>query len=78
MPETVTAVEAAKRIGISKSQFHRAVDRGELPGPCLKSRPWRWSWGAIEKALETPGEPASTLSDKNDPIMERIAQCGSG
>lgn len=72
MRATLTAKEAAQEIGISVTQFRRAVDRGELPGPCLKSRPWRWSWVAIEKALANPDNDDAPLIDSKELLMERI------
>lgn len=71
---TVTAEQAAERIGISPASFRRAVHRGEIPPPSIKSRPYRWSWAAIERALANPEAPA-TIGHEDDEIMERIRGC---
>lgn len=73
---TVTAIQAAEKIGISASSFRRSVERGELPQPILKTRPYRWKWTAIERALDNPSETETPLAD-NDWLMERIRGCGS-
>lgn len=77
MRATVTAKEAAKEIGISETQFRRAVDRGELPGPCLKSRPWRWSWVAIEKALAPEPETVTSSLDAQAAELREKIRCMS-
>tara|TARA_R110000787_G_scaffold19874_2_gene59126 strand:- start:229 stop:459 length:231 start_codon:yes stop_codon:yes gene_type:complete len=73
---TVTATQAAEKIGISAASFRRAVERGELPEAAIKTRPYRWYWASIERALEKSGETAAPLADK-DWLMERIRGCAS-
>jgi len=68
---TLTAPEAAKLIGISPASFRRAVDRGELPGPSIRGRPYRWSWAAIERALANPTPSDAPLSIDEE-LMGRI------
>lgn len=75
MRTTVTAKEAAKELRISVTQFRRAVDRGELPKPCLKSRPWRWSWVAIEKALAQEPETVTSFLDAQDAELGEKIRC---
>ena len=69
----ITTAEAAADANMSTAKYLRAVVRGELPGPIVKTRPFMFSAALHEKALagEWHPEPASN-DNKKDAIMERI------
>ena len=68
---TLTAIEAAEYLGMEVGPFRRAVDRKELPGPLIRSRPARWSKVQLDWALEGRIDTPPVLSGV-DPIMERL------
>jgi len=58
---TLTAAKAAAQMGITTTQFHRCVERGELPPAALNCRPLRWSVAQIEAWLiRDPSVPSAS------------------
>ncbi|EME71425.1 hypothetical protein H261_03413 [Paramagnetospirillum caucaseum] len=76
MTATLTITEAAEYLGLTATQFRRAVARREMPEPLIKSRPQRWSKVQIDWALEGRLEKSAPCREI-DPIMEHLEQCGS-
>lgn len=69
MPATLTTEEMATELGLTVPQLLRAKDRGEVPQPAIKSRPYRWVRRQLEDVLA--GKPVYAPKS-DDPIMERI------
>ena len=65
--------QAAADANMTPAQYLRAVDRGELPGPVVKTRPYRFSAALHDKAMAGEWHPEQSTNDENrDAIMERI------
>jgi len=62
----LTAQKAAEKLGINVAQFHRCVERGEIPPACLNTRPKMWNDSQLDSIGENSSVPIS------DPLMERI------
>lgn len=53
MTPTLTAQQAAEYLGLASHRaFRKAVTRGELPPPAIKSRPYLWSRSQLDKCLQ--------------------------
>ena len=65
-PMFLTANEAAAKLGIRKSQFLRAVKRGEIPPACINCRPRRWN----DSQLDNLGGEGASVPTTN--FEERI------
>ena len=69
----IETAQAAADANMTPAQYLRAVERGELPGPVVKTRPYRFSAALHNKAMAGEWRPEPTTNDVNrDPIMERI------
>ena len=62
----LTAQKAAEKLGINVAQFHRCVERGEIPPACLNTRPKMWNDSQLDSIGKSSSLPIS------DPLMERI------
>ncbi len=73
----VTAEEAARHIhtDMTAKQFLRAVNRGEMPGPVINSRPQMWALSQIVKTLAGE-QPIGAPSVQEDELMEIIRGLG--
>ncbi len=73
----LTAEEAAKHIhkDMTVRQFLRAVDRRELPGPVINSRPQMWALSQIDKTLAGE-QPIGAPLAQTDALMEAIRGLG--
>lgn len=73
----LTAEEAARRIhkDMTAKQFLRAVERGEMPGPVINSRPQMWALSQIVKTLAGEYLIGAPLVQE-DELMEIIRGLG--
>ena len=73
----LTAEEAAKHIhtDMTVRQFLRAVERGEMPGPVINSRPQMWALSQIIKTLAGE-QPIGAPLVQEDELMETIRGLG--
>lgn len=71
-PSYMNAHTLAAELDISESQVYSLVRSGVLPRPTkLSSGCARWSWHAVQIAIESMGE--TPANEDSDPFMRRIS-----